>query len=142
MKYEIRNRFTNAVQFTAEIDCAEDASVGVKIGLAVKWAIKTGANLADAKGLDLPDPEIAAQRIRAVAQAALASDDAWHTCETTHCIAGWAIHQAGEEGRKLEAQYGAPMAGLRLLGVEAAAHFYDSNADARAWLASKLENAE
>ena len=45
MKHEIRNRFTGNVQFTAEIDCKDDASVGVKIGLAVKWAVKTGANL-------------------------------------------------------------------------------------------------
>ena len=26
----------------------------------------------------------------------------WHVCETTHCRAGWAVHLAGEEGRKLE----------------------------------------
>jgi hypothetical protein len=27
---------------------------------------------------------------------------AWHTCETTHCRAGWAIHLAGEAGYELE----------------------------------------
>ena len=26
----------------------------------------------------------------------------WHTCGTTHCRAGWAVHLAGEEGYKLE----------------------------------------
>ncbi len=26
----------------------------------------------------------------------------WHSCETTHCRAGWVIHLAGEEGYKLE----------------------------------------
>jgi hypothetical protein len=26
----------------------------------------------------------------------------WHTCETTHCRAGWVIHLAGEDGYKLE----------------------------------------
>jgi len=26
----------------------------------------------------------------------------WHTCETTHCRAGWVVHLAGEEGKKLE----------------------------------------
>lgn len=26
----------------------------------------------------------------------------WHTCETTHCRAGWAVHLAGESGRLLE----------------------------------------
>jgi len=28
--------------------------------------------------------------------------DAWHSCDTTHCRAGWAVHLAGEEGYKLE----------------------------------------
>ncbi len=27
----------------------------------------------------------------------------WHTCETTHCRAGWVVFLAGEAGKKLEA---------------------------------------
>jgi hypothetical protein len=27
----------------------------------------------------------------------------WHTCEKTHCRAGWAVTLAGEAGKKLEA---------------------------------------
>jgi hypothetical protein len=26
----------------------------------------------------------------------------WHTCDTTHCRGGWAVHLAGEQGKKLE----------------------------------------
>ena len=26
----------------------------------------------------------------------------WHTCNTTHCRAGWVVFLAGEEGKKLE----------------------------------------
>ena len=26
----------------------------------------------------------------------------WHTCETTHCRAGWVVHLAGEAGYELE----------------------------------------
>lgn len=26
----------------------------------------------------------------------------WHTCETTHCRAGWVVHLAGEAGKALE----------------------------------------
>ena len=48
MQYEIKNRFTGAVQFTAEIDCAEDALRPIKLGLAVRLGIKEGANLAGA----------------------------------------------------------------------------------------------
>ena len=45
MQFEIKNRWTGNVQFTAEIEADKNAAVHVKIGLAVKWAIKTGANL-------------------------------------------------------------------------------------------------
>ncbi len=48
ISYEVKNRFSGAVQFTAEIDCKESASVSIKMGLAVKWALKAGANLAGA----------------------------------------------------------------------------------------------
>ena len=45
MKFDIRNRWSGEVQFTADIDCDEGAEIGIKIGLAVKWAVKTGASL-------------------------------------------------------------------------------------------------
>ena len=48
MKYEIRNRYTGNVQFTAEIDCEEDAPRSTKVGLAAKWAIKNGADMSGA----------------------------------------------------------------------------------------------
>ena len=55
MKFEIRNRWTNEVQVTAEIECDESTSVSVKLGLAVKWAVKAPANLTGANltGADL-----------------------------------------------------------------------------------------
>ena len=37
--------------------------------------------------------------------------ETWHTCETTHCRAGWAIHLAGEPGKILEEIYGSSVAG-------------------------------
>ena len=55
MKQEIRNRWTNAVQFTADITCAPDATIGVRIGLAVKWARQ---NDADLSGADLRDADL------------------------------------------------------------------------------------
>lgn len=29
----------------------------------------------------------------------------WHTCGTTHCLAGWAVHLAGDAGYALEAEF-------------------------------------
>ena len=45
MKYDIFNRFTGKVQFTAEIDATDQTSRSVKVGLSVKWAVKNQADL-------------------------------------------------------------------------------------------------
>ena len=54
-RFEIKNRFSGETQLTAEIDCGEGAPVAVKLGLAVRWALKTGADLsgADLEGANL-----------------------------------------------------------------------------------------
>ena len=61
MKFEVKNRFTGTTQFIAEIECGENTPYSVKLGLAVKWAIKAGANLADANLADayLADADLA-----------------------------------------------------------------------------------
>ena len=46
--FEVRNRWTGEVQFTAQITCAPDATPAVKLGLAVKWGVKEKADLAGA----------------------------------------------------------------------------------------------
>jgi hypothetical protein len=111
-------------------------------GADLRYADLRGVDLRGANGLIIASD--AADRLKAVAANALAADDAlemdaWHTCNTTHCIAGWAIHLAGEPGRLLEESHGSAIAGLMLLGIEAHSHFYDSNEDARKWLQEVLE---
>jgi multidrug efflux pump subunit AcrA (membrane-fusion protein) len=61
MKLEIKNRYSGAVQFIAEIECDEDDSYSFKLGLAVKAAVKARANLADANlaGADLARANLA-----------------------------------------------------------------------------------
>lgn len=105
-------------------------------------AILHAPSLATLAGHPLPPPEIAAQRIHTVAETVL-HDPAtldmrqWHFCETVHCIAGWAIHQAGEEGARLEDEAGPAAAGVILLGLEAAHMFHVDNETALAWLREK-----
>ncbi|HET9285734.1 MAG TPA: pentapeptide repeat-containing protein [Candidatus Angelobacter sp.] len=53
MKFDVLNRFSGKVQFTAEIKCDQSASHSLKLGLAVKWAIQTNANLADVNLADV-----------------------------------------------------------------------------------------
>jgi len=56
----------------------------------------------------------------------------WHTCETTHCRAGWVVALAGEEGAKLEKYHNTLLAAL-LIYRESSPHkvapmrFFESN---------------
>ena len=50
--FEVKNRWSGEIQFTAQITCAPDATPAVRLGLAVRWAVKVGANLADANLTD------------------------------------------------------------------------------------------
>ena len=69
-----------------------------------------GANLRDA---DIPIVPNLHQSILAALEAGGELDmRKWHTCETTHCRAGWAIHLAGKPGAKLEAIVGPAIAGM------------------------------
>jgi len=152
MKFEIKNRWTSKVQFTAEIDCDESTSNSVKLGMAIKLAVKSGADLsgADLSGADLSDSYLIGaylsgadlsdadlsdanlsdvnlshanlsradlsgvpviENIHQNVFAAASQDGAfdmsdWHTCETTHCRAGWAITLAGDAGKALEDKIG------------------------------------
>jgi hypothetical protein len=38
----------------------------------------------------------------------------WHTCKTSHCIAGWVVTLAGAEGKALEDKVGTPHAARRI----------------------------
>ncbi len=62
----------------------------------------------------------------------------WHTCNTTHCRAGWVVTLAGEAGKKLERFYNTPLAAMLIYDASAPGfkinpgRFYDSNDDALA----------
>jgi len=129
IKIEIKNRWSGNVQFTAELECSEDTSLRVKHGLALKWAILSGADLsgadlrdADLRGADLRDaknmpfipfiPDLDGKILAALGKEGCQLEmSTWHTCETTHCRAGWAITLAGDSGRTLESIMGASAAG-------------------------------
>ena len=70
-KFEVRNRWANAVQFTAEIDVTPDMMPRVRLGLAVRWARRNGAVLRDAdlsgadlSGADLSDAVLSGADLR------------------------------------------------------------------------------
>ena len=160
MQYDILNRFTGAVQFTAEIDCADDAPRSIKIGLSVQWGVRAKANLrganlhgadlsgadlrwADLSGADLSGapvvPEIHKAVYAAASQPGALDMGQWH-CGTTHCRAGWVVTLAGQDGVDLEAKIGTPAAAMAIYmasdpdrwKTERLPDFYCGNSDALA----------
>ena len=91
-----------------------------------------GANLSGVIGL--PDAPVIAGIDAAILAAIAAGGELlmvrWHTCETTHCRAGWAITLAGERGKELERLYGPSMAGALIY------HASDPDRPIPDWLAS------
>lgn len=94
----------------------------------------SGANLADCVGLpDAPSvPDIKAK----ILGAGKINMAYWHTCETTHCLAGWAVHLAGDAGSALEEQLGASAAGALIFhaSIGEVPDFYSSDEEAIEWL--------
>jgi uncharacterized protein YjbI with pentapeptide repeats len=94
-----------------------DAYLG---GVDLRDAYMGGVDLrgVDLRGVDLGGAYIL--KIKNIDAAILAAIDArgnelrmssWHTCGTTHCRAGWAIHLAGDAGYRLENVVGSSAAG-------------------------------
>ena len=57
---------------------------------------------------------------------------AWHTCETTHCRAGWVVTLAGEKGKELEKKTSTLFAAMMIYKESSPirvlpARFFDSN---------------
>ena len=61
----------------------------------------------------------------------------WHTCETTHCRAGWVVHLAGVAGYDLESKTSTAFAAMQIYKKSSQikvspARFHDSNEEAMA----------
>ena len=69
----------------------------------------------------------------------------WHSCNTTHCRAGWVVHLSGDAGYALERFHGTALAAqlvYRESGYQISPpRFYDSNEDALADM-KRLAEAE
>jgi hypothetical protein len=93
-------------------------------GAYLRWADLSGADLsgADLSGADLKNTKtdleipVVENLDTQIFQAVEANSNAlnmrdWHSCETTHCRAGWHVHLAGKPGYDLEAKVGPNVAG-------------------------------
>ena len=145
MQFDILNRWTRAVLFSAEIDCADSAGSHTKMGRAVRMAVALnadikGANLIGAYLEGAPVIPSIHQTIYAAASAPEALDmKNWHSsCGTAHCRAGWAVALAGAAGKKFEDKLGDTAAAAYAIywasdpSLKNAPDFYCSNSEALA----------
>jgi hypothetical protein len=86
-------------------------------GADLRGADLSDADLSDAdlSGADgLPDapvvPNIDAAILAAVEAGGTLRMSSWHTCGTSHCRGGWAVHLAGDAGYALERKFGTNVA--------------------------------
>ena len=125
----------------AYLGCADlrGADLG---GADLRGAYLGGANLGCAKGIDAerlaaliaeprpPVPKIErihTKLLEAVTAQGCALDmRTWHTCETTHCRAGWIVTMSGEPGRALEQRFG-PANAARMIYRESDPDFRTAN---------------
>ena len=65
MHFEIKHRWNGSVLWSGEIECAADTSDGIKLGLAIRLAVKARADLtrADLRGADLTDADLRAAKL-------------------------------------------------------------------------------
>jgi hypothetical protein len=59
-------------------------------------------------------PSIHQTILRAVEQPDALDMRDWHTCDTTHCRAGWVVHLAGKPGRELESKTSTLFAAMQI----------------------------
>ena len=93
--------------------------------------------LAYVGGLPVATPKDAAANLKIIAPLALKNGALnmreVHTCDTQHCMAGWACH-AIPGGGALEQKHGWNAAGFHFLGLEAGKMFYTDTDTARKFL--------
>jgi len=86
--------------------------------------------------LEIPVIENIHQKVlEAVSQDGALNMSDWHTCETTHCRAGWVEVLAGEKGKELAKKTSTLFAAMQI--YKASSHievpptrFFDNNVDA------------
>ena len=128
INFHVKNSFTGAVQFSAEINCSEDDATSKKLCLAVNWALKNDANLA---GANLAGAYLAGTYLRGVDF-------------TGANLEGANLEGANLEGASLgEVNFeGANLAGVNLRGAYlAGAYFEGANLTGAYFEGANLEGA-
>ena len=153
MKFEIKNYWSGSLIFECEalsLKIAVEKAVEQKVSLRgadlsgadLRGAVLSGADLsgADLRGAVLSDglsgvpaiPDIHKAVYEAASKPGALDMGSWHTCDTTHCRAGWVVTLAGEGGKALEWAMGTPAAAAMIYiksdpSLEKIPNFYTEN---------------
>jgi uncharacterized protein YjbI with pentapeptide repeats len=124
-----------------------DLSGAILRGAILSGAILSGADLSGAILSGVPAiPDIHRAVYQAASKPNALNMGNWHTCDTTHCRAGWVTHLAGAAGRAMEWCLGTPAAAALIYlksdpSIERIPDFYANNEDALADM-KRLADAE
>ena len=139
MPVAIKNRFTDAVIFQSTKETVREAVVEADLsGADLSGADLREADLREAK--NLPEIQVVPDLKKQIMEVVEANPQKlemarWHTCETTHCLAGWAttLHP---QGKLLESLIGPNAAGALIFNAccDEVPNFTASNEDAMEWL--------
>jgi hypothetical protein len=140
---EITVKIIGSVDITKENqdEFADVTEISGYVRSGYVWLYEGATFTADApqtiNGLPLPSKEEAERNLRLIAPLALAESALdmknVHTCETMHCMAGWACY-AIPGGAELEKKHGWMATGAHFLGMDAANLFYSTNKKAAEFL--------
>jgi hypothetical protein len=113
IKFDIRNRWSGEVQFTAEIDADENTHWRIKIGLAARWAFANKVSLrgADLSGADLSGADLRGADLRS---ADMSSADMSSADMSSAVLSGAVLRAADLSGAVLS---GAVLSGAALSGA-------------------------
>ncbi len=118
----------------SEADLSEADLRGANLsGADLREADLRGANLSEANLSGVPSIQNIHQSVYAASSVSDALEmSTWHTCETTHCRAGWVITLAGDAGKAMEWCLGTPAAAALIYmrsdpKLERVPDFYASN---------------
>jgi uncharacterized protein YjbI with pentapeptide repeats len=143
---QIKHRYTGTVLYSTDVDYDEQPIRTAVERAARSYADLDGANLSGAdlyganlSGAEYRDAPLVRNLDRKILRAIESGEGSlymgtWHSCETTHCRAGWAVALAGKAGRDLEIKIGTAAAGALIYqrSTGRIPNFYASDEDALA----------
>ncbi len=145
---DLRSAILEAVKSRADLRGADlrgaDLRGAVLRSADLSGAVLSGADLsgADLRGADLSGagaipviPSIHQAVYEAASRPEALNMSTWHTCDTTHCRAGWVIAGSGAGGKAMEYCLGTPAAAALIYqasdpGLEKIPNFYATDVEA------------